>query len=62
MGNWYCSRFLGIQRGRPDVSCLAQTNDGFLWLGYTEGLFRFGDLWIGYLFGGFSDSLQDGSK
>jgi PAS domain S-box-containing protein len=50
----------------PDVSCLAQTNDGYLWLCSTEGLFRFdgtrfesfrspyGDLWIGYLFGGFS--------
>ncbi len=28
--------------GAPaDVTCLAQTNDGFLWLGSPEGLFRF---------------------
>jgi hypothetical protein len=28
--------------GAPaDVTCLAQTNDGFLWLGTPEGLVRF---------------------
>jgi hypothetical protein len=28
--------------GAPaDVACLAQTNDGFLWLGGPNGLFRF---------------------
>jgi ligand-binding sensor domain-containing protein len=28
--------------GAPsDVTCLAQTNDGFLWLGGPNGLFRF---------------------
>jgi len=26
----------------PDVACLAQTNDGFLWLCAPNGLFRFG--------------------
>jgi hypothetical protein len=30
------------QQGAPaDVECLAQTNDGFLWLGGPNGLFRF---------------------
>jgi hypothetical protein len=27
--------------GPADVTCLAQTNDGFLWLGSPAGLFRF---------------------
>jgi PAS domain S-box-containing protein len=31
-----------FQQGAPaDVTCLAQTNDGFLWLGGPDGLFRF---------------------
>jgi ligand-binding sensor domain-containing protein len=31
-----------FQQGAPaDVACLAQTNDGFLWLGGPNGLFRF---------------------
>jgi signal transduction histidine kinase/ligand-binding sensor domain-containing protein len=31
-----------FKEGAPaDVVCLAQTNDGFLWLGSPEGLFRF---------------------
>jgi PAS domain S-box-containing protein len=31
-----------IQQGAPaDVACLAQANDGFLWLGGPNGLFRF---------------------
>jgi Two component regulator propeller len=31
-----------FQQGAPaDVTCLAQTNDGFLWLGGPTGLFRF---------------------
>jgi PAS domain S-box-containing protein len=31
-----------FQQGAPaDVTCLAQTNDGFLWLGGPNGLFRF---------------------
>src|SRR5260370_26416636 len=31
-----------FQQGAPaDVECLAQTNDGFLWLGGPNGLFRF---------------------
>jgi PAS domain S-box-containing protein len=31
-----------FQQGAPaDVVCLAQTNDGFLWLGSPNGLFRF---------------------
>jgi PAS domain S-box-containing protein len=31
-----------FQQGAPaDVACLAQTNDGFLWLGGANGLFRF---------------------
>ena len=31
-----------FKEGAPaDVTCLAQTNDGFLWLGGPEGLFRF---------------------
>src|SRR5882762_7550744 len=31
-----------FQQGAPaDVSCLAQTNDGFLWLGSSNGLSRF---------------------
>jgi PAS domain S-box-containing protein len=31
-----------FQQGAPaDVTCLAQTNDGFLWLGSPSGLFRF---------------------
>ncbi|WP_433964649.1 hypothetical protein [Tunturiibacter gelidiferens] len=31
-----------FQQGAPaDVTCSAQTNDGFLWLGGPNGLFRF---------------------
>jgi ligand-binding sensor domain-containing protein len=31
-----------FKEGAPaDVACLAQTNDGFLWLGSANGLFRF---------------------
>jgi hypothetical protein len=31
-----------FKEGAPaDVACLAQTNDGFLWLGGPNGLFRF---------------------
>jgi hypothetical protein len=31
-----------FKEGAPaDVTCLAQTNDGFLWLGGPNGLFRF---------------------
>ena len=31
-----------FKEGAPaDITCLAQTNDGFLWLGGPEGLFRF---------------------
>jgi hypothetical protein len=31
-----------FQQGAPaDVACIAQTNDGFLWLGSPNGLFRF---------------------
>ena len=31
-----------FKEGAPaDVTCLAQTNDGFLWLGGPDGLFRF---------------------
>jgi PAS domain S-box-containing protein len=31
-----------FQQGAPaDITCLAQTNDGFLWLGGQSGLFRF---------------------
>jgi len=34
--------FWTFKEGAPaDVACLAQTNDGFLWLGGTNGLFRF---------------------
>ena len=29
------------QGAPPDIACLAQTNDGFLWLGGQNGLFRF---------------------
>ena len=34
--------FWSFNDGAPaDISCLAQTNDGFLWLGGQNGLFRF---------------------
>ena len=34
--------FWTFKEGAPaDVACLAQTNDGFLWLGGPNGLFRF---------------------
>jgi hypothetical protein len=36
------SRLVYLQRGRAaDVTCLAQTNDGFLWLDGLNRLFRF---------------------
>src|SRR5262245_34635142 len=35
-------RFWGVQDGAPDeVVSLAQTGDGYLWLGTASGLYRF---------------------
>ena len=45
-----------FKEGAPaDVTCLAQTNDGFLWLGGPDGLFRFD----GTRFEPFSSSFGD---
>jgi PAS domain S-box-containing protein len=42
-GNWQVGHdSWTFKEGTPaDVTCLAQTNDGFLWLGGPNGLFRF---------------------
>jgi PAS domain S-box-containing protein len=47
-----------FKEGAPaDVACLAQTNDGFLWLGGPNGLFRFDGMRFEHFRSPFGDQL-----
>ncbi len=49
--------FWGFKEGAPDVRALAQTSDGFLWLGGPSGLFRFDGIRFELFHSPFGDQL-----